>query len=215
MNYTFFKRTFDILFALFLILVLSPLLIILTFLVLIISGKPIIYKQTRVGRREKPFTIYKFRSMVNKAEEYEKKGVNRNSLITPIGRFIRPLHLDELPQLFNIVKGDMSFIGFRPMKIPEYMGFIKNDPFGKKIFSIRPGLSGLESVISYIDKEHQIKIIDKYHINEFDKKHHHDPVRRTNLYYVYKRSPILDLKIIFWTLYLEFEHLFLKLKGKE
>ncbi|HHU55816.1 MAG TPA: sugar transferase, partial [Acholeplasmataceae bacterium] len=115
----FFKRPFDFLFSLFLIIILFPILIIIAILVRINLGSPIIFKQQRPGLNEKIFTLYKFRTMTN------KKDISGNLLpdserLTSFGKFLRSTSLDELPELFNIIKGDMSFIGPRPLLI-EYL----------------------------------------------------------------------------------------------
>ena len=111
----FFKRCFDFLFSLLLLIVISPLLVIVAIAIKVESPGPVIFKQERLGRYGKPFTIYKFRSMCVGAEkkgsgQYSFKGDPR---VTKVGRIIRALSIDELPQLINIIKGDMSLIGCR------------------------------------------------------------------------------------------------------
>lgn len=117
----FFKRFFDFTLSLLAIITLSPILLILSFLVLCNMGTPIFFKQKRVGKNEKIFTMYKFRTMNN------KKDKNGNLLpddqrLTRFGKFLRSTSLDELPELFNILKGDLSIIGPRPLLV-EYLPY--------------------------------------------------------------------------------------------
>lgn len=142
------KRILDIVFSLLAIIVLSPLLLIIGLLVLISGGRPIIYKQIRIGKNGKPFTLYKFRTMYNDADERKAELLDRNEVsfpyfkisndprITPIGRFLRKFSLDELPQLFNILKGEMSFVGVRPV-LAEEAPFLDQNRF-----RLIPGLTG-------------------------------------------------------------------------
>ncbi|MBR3825866.1 MAG: undecaprenyl-phosphate glucose phosphotransferase [Lachnospiraceae bacterium] len=145
------KRAMDIAGALFGIIITSPILLIIAVLVKITSPGPIIFKQERVGLHNVPFYMYKFRSMEQQTEADEKKAwtVKNDPRVTPIGKFIRKTSLDELPQLFNILKGDMSLVGPRPERplfvdkfkeeIPRYM--IKHQ--------VRPGLTGWAQVNGY------------------------------------------------------------------
>ena len=134
----FFKRFLDILLSLLAIIILSPFLILFALLTLIFNGYPIIYKQARPGRNHKVFYIYKFRSMNN------KKDKNGNLLpdsqrITFWGKIIRKLSIDELPQFFNILKGDMSFIGNRPKLVKDVI-FYEKDVLDQYV--MRPGITG-------------------------------------------------------------------------
>lgn len=132
----FFKRVLDIVFSLVLILVFSPVFLIVAVIVRITMGSPVLFSQERIGRDEKAFMLYKFRSMT------EEKGVDGNLLpeqlrLTKVGIFLRSSSLDELPELFSILKGDMSFVGPRPL--PVYYGpyFL---PEERKRHTIRGGL---------------------------------------------------------------------------
>ena len=141
------KRIFDFIFSLVAVIVLFPLILVLYILVYISSGSPVIFKQQRVGYENKLFTIYKFRTMKRgmrqtKTENLTKEEVERD--ITALGKILRKLSLDELPQLFNILKGDMSFVGPRPL-IPE------EDEIRKlreeyNVYSVRPGITGWAQV---------------------------------------------------------------------
>lgn len=139
------KRIFDVLFSIFILIILSPLLIITSVLIKLSSPGPIIYKQTRIGLDRKPFTMYKFRSMKVQDSDEEKIRwtCEDDPRRTEIGAFIRRYSIDELPQFYNVIKGDMSVCGPRPERpyfveqfketIPKYM--IKHH--------VRPGISGL------------------------------------------------------------------------
>lgn len=134
----FVKRFIDFSIALVAILVLSWLLIILAFLTLIFNGCPIIYKQARPGKNNKIFYIYKFRSMNNKKDK-DGNLLPDAQRITVFGKIIRKTSLDELPQLFNILKGDMSFVGPRPRLVQDNMFYDENI---FKYYIVRPGLTG-------------------------------------------------------------------------
>lgn len=134
----FFKRFLDIILSLLAIVILSPFLILFAILTLIFNGYPIFYKQARPGKKHKVFYIYKFRSMNN------KKDKNGNLLpdsqrITAWGKIIRKLSIDELPQFFNILKGDMSFIGNRPKLVKDVI-FYEKEVFDQYV--LRPGITG-------------------------------------------------------------------------
>lgn len=143
--YLFIKRGFDIFGSLLGIIILSPLMILVAIVTKLTSKGPVIFKQNRVGRHHKMFKIYKFRSMKvgvpNVAPEYLTSDTQRN-MTTKWGHFLRKTSIDEYPQLFNILKGDMSFIGPRP-SLPEEPELIEaRDSYYPSPYEIRPGLSG-------------------------------------------------------------------------
>ena len=142
--YFFVKRLFDIIIASFVLLLLSPLLILISLGILISSGMPIFYLQERVGREWKKLNIIKFRTMVNHADEIGP-GVSseEDKRITGIGKFLRKYKLDELPQLFNVLYGEMSLIGPRP-ELPKYAEFYKDDY--SKILTLKPGITDYASI---------------------------------------------------------------------
>lgn len=150
--YAFFKRLFDIVVSFVATIIISPLLIILWLLVKLTSKGPGIYTSIRVGKNGKKFKFYKFRSMVVNAEEMKKDLMNQNEMndgvyfkmkddprITKIGKFLRKTSLDELPQLFNILKGDISIVGCRPCLVEEYE---KMSEYQKQRFLVPAGLTG-------------------------------------------------------------------------
>jgi len=138
----YLKRPMDILLSLVTLIVLWPLMLIIAVLVKIKLGSPIIFKQERVGLNEKIFTLYKFRTMTDARDE---KGelLSDNARLTKFGKMLRYTSLDELPQLFNILKGDISIIGPRPLLV-EYLPFYKE--YHKQRHNVRPDLSGLAQV---------------------------------------------------------------------
>jgi len=143
------KRFFDILLSLFILIITSPLLLIISYLIFLDSPGEIIFKQTRLGKGQLKFTIYKFRSMYSRKNEdidqYNEPVLtsSKDKRITKIGGFIRSTSIDELPQVFNILKGDMSFVGPRPVLI-EQLDAIPKKFFNR--FEVLPGLSGLAQV---------------------------------------------------------------------
>lgn len=134
----FFKRFLDILLSLIAIIILSPFLILFALLTLIFNGYPIFYKQARPGRNHKVFYIYKFRSMNNKKDK-DGNLLPDSQRITAWGKIIRKLSIDELPQFFNILKGDMSFIGHRPKLVKDVI-FYEKEVLDQYI--MRPGITG-------------------------------------------------------------------------
>ena len=137
------KRIFDFIVAFVALIVFSPLFIICYFAVKHEDGGPAIFKQERIGRFGRPFYIYKFRSMRVDAEKngpalYQHE---RDTRMTKVGRFLRVHHLDELPQLWNVVRGDMSFIGPRPERNFYIDQIMKLDPRYAYLYQIRPGVT--------------------------------------------------------------------------
>lgn len=143
------KRVFDVLVSAMGLALLSPILLCIALIIEIDTGGPVLFKQTRVGRNQKPFKIYKFRTMCNDAE---KRGmsitVGHDPRITRSGEFLRKYKLDELLQLVNVFLGQMSLVGPRP-EVPKYVEMY--DDSQKNILKIRPGITDLAS-ISYIDE---------------------------------------------------------------
>ena len=136
------KRLFDLLFALLNLLLLSPLLLLIALVTKIASKGPIIYSQERVGLKGKPFIIFKFRSMETDAEKNGPAlSTDYDARITKWGKFLRKWRLDELPQLWNILKGDMSFIGPRPERRIYIDQILQTAPYYRYLLKVKPGLS--------------------------------------------------------------------------
>jgi len=138
----FFKRPMDFILSLLALVVLSPLLIISAILVRIKLGSPVIFKQQRPGLNEKIFTIYKFRTMTDKKDS-DGNLLPDGERLTDFGRFLRKTSIDELPELFNILNGDMSIVGPRPLAV-SYLPYYSQEE--RKRHSVRPGLTGLAQV---------------------------------------------------------------------
>lgn len=137
----FFKRVFDFILSLIALIILSPLLLIVIIAIKIDSKGPIFYFQTRVGRNMKEFNLYKFRTMTDKKRDPSKEQTYKdNSEITKVGYYLRRLKIDELPQLINVLVGDMALIGPRPALPSLYKDY--GEKAAKRV-RVRPGLSGL------------------------------------------------------------------------
>ncbi|MFR8063997.1 sugar transferase [Thomasclavelia spiroformis] len=134
----FFKRLIDFILSLIALIILSPILLILAILVRIKLGSPIIFKQKRPGLNEKIFTLYKFRTMTDAKDEHGNLLPDEIRL-TKFGKLLRSTSLDELPELFNILKGDMAIVGPRPLLV-SYLPYYKDEE--RKRHNVRPGLTG-------------------------------------------------------------------------
>lgn len=174
-KYKNFKNFFDKLLALFLLITLSPIFLIVSIFILNFLGKPIIFKQVRPGYNNKLFTIYKFRTMSE--IHYNAISPHDQSRISMIGKILRKLSLDEIPQLVNIVKGDMSFIGPRPL-LTEYLDLYSKEQLIRH--TVKPGISGW----AQINGRNALSWPEKF---KFD------------VWYVDNQSFLLDIKIIILT----------------
>jgi exopolysaccharide biosynthesis polyprenyl glycosylphosphotransferase len=179
------KRLLEWLLALVLFLILLPLQIFLALLIKLTSPGPAIYKQVRVGQRGKNFILYKFRTMRKDAERDGPRWSEvKDPRSTPVGQALRLSHLDELPQLWNILKGDLSFVGPRPER-PEFVVKLKNEvPYYETRLLVRPGFTGWAQIHRPKDQS----------IEDVEKKMEYD------LFYLKNRSLILDLAIFLKTL---------------
>lgn len=138
----YFKRVFDFVCSLLALIVLSPVLLITAILVRIKLGTPVIFKQKRPGLNEKIFTLYKFRTMTDQKDE-QGNLLPDEVRLTKFGKMLRSTSLDELPELWNILKGDMSVVGPRPLAV-QYLPYYTDEE--RKRHSVRPGLTGLAQV---------------------------------------------------------------------
>jgi len=138
----YFKRPLDFSLSLLALIFLSPVMILTALLVRIKLGSPVIFRQERPGLNEKIFTLYKFRTMTDERDE-NRKLLPDSKRLTRFGRFLRSASIDELPELFNILKGDMSIIGPRPLAVSYLLYYTEQE---RKRHSVRPGLSGLAQV---------------------------------------------------------------------
>ena len=179
------KRLFDIILSLVGLILGLPLFVLIFIGIKLSCKGPIIYKQERIGRHGKPFYIYKFRTMVvnNEQNGLPMLAEPDDQRLTKIGKFLRVHHLDELPQLWNVLKGDMSFIGYRPERKYFIDQIMEHDPRYKELYSMRPGITSYATLYNgYTDT------MDKM-------------LRRLelDLYYMEHQSWQLDLSIIYKT----------------
>lgn len=190
------KRLFDIVCSFFGLLVLSPLFVFLSLWVGLGSKGGVFYKQKRVGRFNKDFTLYKFRSM---RVGSDKKGLltigGKDSRVTKAGFFIRKYKLDELPQLLNVLKGDMSFVGPRP-EVRKYVDMYTERQL--KVLDVRPGITDLAS-IKYRNENDLLAAADN------PEQYYIDFVMQDklalNLQYIETRTFLGDIKLIFRTIF--------------
>lgn len=176
------KRFLDVTASFLGLVLLSPLLLAVSILIKIDSRGPVIFRQKRIGRNGKVFEIYKFRSMCVGAEKtgsgvYSGKGDAR---VTRIGKILRATSIDELPQLLNILKGEMSFVGPRPPLTYHPWKYEEYTDFQKCMFEVRPGITGWAQVNGRKDVEWHKRI-------------------ELNVWYVDHMSLLLDIKIMFMT----------------
>src|SRR5262245_61152539 len=146
----FVERAFNIALALVLIVLGSPLFLIMGILILISDGRPVIYRGERLGRGKKPFTIYKFRTLRRGAQKIIGGQLlsHEHDLAIRWGGFLRDTRLDELPQLFNILRGDINFIGPRPLRPEVYETLCKDIPGYDVCFLVKPGLLGYSQIFT-------------------------------------------------------------------
>ena len=179
----FMKRSMDLVGAIVACVLFSPVMLVCAILIKLTSDGPILFKQERIGLHNKPFYMYKFRSMKMQTEADEKKGwtVKNDPRVTGIGKFMRKTSIDELPQLFNILKGDMSLIGPRPER-PQFVEKFKEEiPRYMVKHQVRPGLTGWAQVNGYRGDTSIRKRID------------------CDIYYIENWTLGLDIKIIILT----------------
>ena len=188
------KRSFDFTFSVLGLIVLFPLLLLIAICIKIDSKGPILFIQGRVGKGNKDFNIFKFRTMYIASQS---KGLltlgNRDARVTKVGYFLRRYKIDEFPQLINIIKGNMSFVGPRP-ELRYYVNFYNEDDL--KIFSVRPGITGLAS-LKYRNEVELLKTADNP--EEFFIKTIIPDKLKYNKVYIEKRNFFFDLKLILIT----------------
>lgn len=182
------KRLLDFIISLFLIIVTSPIMLITAFLIKVTSEGPILYKQTRITKNEAEFEVYKFRSMRSDAEKLSGPVLAEaeDPRITKVGKYLRSLRIDELPQLFNVLKGDMSIVGPRPERPFFVEEFKKQNPYYYLRHKVRAGITGYAQVYGTYSTDFNSKL-------KFD------------LLYIKKYSLILDIQLLFQTVRILFD----------
>lgn len=176
---TYTKRLTDVLVSFVLLILLTPFFLIVSILILTTSKGPLFFTQTRVGQKLQNFRIYKFRTMTDQKHEV-KKMFGKKDNITSVGYYLRSYKIDELPQLLNVLKGDMSLVGPRPSMSEQLVDMNEEE---KRRYSVRPGMTGLAQVSGNI------------HLG-WEKRYKYD------LKYINNISLINDLKIVFRTVLL-------------
>ena len=189
------KRIFDFLSSLLGLVILFPLLILISFAIKIDSSGPVLFSQKRVGKDGKLFTLIKFRSMIINQESNHTSTAKGDERITTTGVFLRRYKLDELPELWNVLKGEMSLVGPRP-DVPGYANNLRGED--RKILKLRPGITGTAS-LKYSNEEEMLAEQD-------DPQKYNDEVIfpdkvKLNLEYYENQTIWLDIKIIFATIF--------------
>ena len=191
------KRLFDFTFAILGLTILSPVLIILSLLIIITSPGVVLYSQKRVGKQGGLFILYKFRTMVHNADTMSGGSitVENDDRITAIGKLLRRWKLDETPTLWNVLKGDMSFVGPRP-DVPGYADKLEGS--SRRVLEMRPGITG-PATLKYSNEEKLLAEVEN------PKKYNDEVVFpdkvQINLEYVDNWSFWMDIKIIFKTVF--------------
>jgi lipopolysaccharide/colanic/teichoic acid biosynthesis glycosyltransferase len=185
-------RLFDLACSASGLVLLFPLLVGVAFWILLRDGVPIFYRQIRLGRHGRPFLIWKFRTM--------RAGAAGNAItcagdsrITAVGAILRRYKLDELPQLFNVLRGDMSLVGPRP-EVPEYVR--SDSPAWEAVLQVRPGITDLAS-LAYRDEEHLLRTRADW--DTYYREHVQPSKLSLNLAYLEKRSLWQDVRLILWS----------------
>lgn len=171
--------------ALLLAIPLLPLMALIALTIKATSSGPVIFRQTRLGLRGRSFTIYKFRTMQTDAEANGPRWWNpEDNRVTPLGRFLRASHMDELPQLWNVLKGDLGFVGPRP-ELPQFYDILEKDiPHFRARLQMKPGITGWAQIRNgYANTVHSSKRKLEY-----------------DLFYMSHISPVLDIQIVIDTL---------------
>ncbi len=187
------KRIFDFIIAFFALIVLLPLLVVVYILIRIKmpDGSPV-FKQKRVGQNGELFTMYKFRSM-SVSHGGSSVSVAGEARITPLGAKLRRYKIDELPELWNVLIGDMSLVGPRP-DVPGYADKLEGED--RKVLELRPGITGSAS-LKYANEEEILAKVDNP--QEYNDTVIFPDKVKINLEYYYNQSLLLDLKIMWWT----------------
>jgi len=190
------KRIFDFLVSLFGLIIFSPLFLIIAILIKLDSEGPVFYRGERIGKDGKPFRIFKFRTMVKDAEKLGGPSTPADDpRLTKVGKFLRKYKLDELPQLINVLKGEMSLVGPRP-EVKMYVDMLKPEE-KEKILSVKPGMTDLASLWNFHEEDilKGSKDPEKTYLEKIRPKK-----IQLQLEYVKNRSFLLDLKIILKTI---------------
>ncbi|MBH8571667.1 sugar transferase [Nostocaceae cyanobacterium CENA369] len=189
------KRVFDLFFSLLGVVILLPLLIAIAIWIKIDSPGTIFFRQVRIGRFGREFKIYKFRTMIQGAEKIGKQiTIANDRRVTSSGRFLRKYKLDELPQLFNVIKGEMSLVGPRP-EVPKYVALYTSEQ--RRVLEVLPGITDLASMKFHNESEllEDMNNSENFYIHEIMPRK-----LELNMEYITRFSLVFDLVIILKTL---------------
>ena len=198
MFYIFSKRILDVLVSLLVLLLLSPLFLIIIFLLKISGEGEILYLQERIGFRNSKFKIWKFATMLKDSMNLGTGSITLQNdfRVTKIGIFLRKTKINELPQIINILKGDISLVGPRPLVTKTFTAY--NSEVQSKIYNVKPGLTGIGSII-FRDEESIISSVNDEDPYEFYKRVIAPYKGRLEIWYQLNCSFFLDLQLIFFT----------------
>ena len=189
------KRLFDFTASLFGLIILFPLFLAIALLIKISSKGPIFFRQERIGKNGSIFTLVKFRSMKTLQQSASTVSVKGDVRITPVGVFLRRFKLDELPELWNVLVGEMSLVGPRP-DVPGFADLLEGND--RLVLKLRPGITGPAS-LKYANEEEILAKVT--HPEQYNKEVIFPDKVRINLDYYYRQNIWLDLKIIFATIF--------------
>jgi lipopolysaccharide/colanic/teichoic acid biosynthesis glycosyltransferase len=189
------KRLFDIAVALGALLLLAPVFLLIGALIKLDSSGPVLYKARRIGRGGRPFQMYKFRTMIVQADQLGPALTYKDDpRITRAGRFLRRTHIDELPQLLNVLDGSMSLVGPRP-EAPEYVDL--EIAVWREVLSVRPGICGLAQLTYAVDEAAMLQngaTVDRDYVDRILPKK-----LKLDLRYIRDRSLLLDVRLLLRT----------------
>ena len=189
------KRLFDFVASLFGLIILSPIFLLISLIIKITSKGPILFRQKRVGKNGEIFTLVKFRSMKIVQQTTTTVSVKGDKRITTVGAFLRRSKLDELPELWNVLVGEMSLVGPRP-DVPGFADLLEEND--RLVLKLRPGITGPAS-LKYANEEEMLAKVE--HPEQYNKEVIFPDKVRINLDYYHRQNIWLDLKIIFATIF--------------
>ena len=196
--YKLFKRLLDILISLFALIILLPLFITIIIILCLTAEGEIFYFQERIGLKNSRFQIWKFATMLKNSMNMGTGSITLQNdfRVTPVGKFLRKTKINELPQIINILKGDISIVGPRPLVIKTFTAY--SDEIQSKIYNVKPGLTGIGSIV-FRDEESLISSVKDEDPHDFYKRVIAPYKGELEMWYQEHRSFLLDLKLIFMT----------------
>lgn len=196
--YHVFKRVMDIVFSILALLLLLPLFVVITLLLLFTAEGQVLYYQERLGHKNKPFQIWKFATMLKNSLQMGSGTITLKDdfRVTKVGKFLRKTKINELPQIVNILKGDISFVGPRPLILSSFE--VYSEKIQSKIYNVKPGLTGIGSII-FRDEETLLSAIKDESPHTYYQKVIAPYKGELELWYQNNQSFIIDFKILIMT----------------